>query len=110
MGTMTGRSNAAFPPIAVWGKHAEWVAEMIASGMLVLIDGRLKWQSSVDRQGQKSGRLLISAWQVSIVGTPAAISANEGSAIQHDSTPEKRRVSAGWRRVGPWEHGCINTA
>jgi single-stranded DNA-binding protein len=48
-----GKDDRAFRlyvPVEVWGKqHAEWCAETVASGMTVLIDGRLKWKSSVDR-------------------------------------------------------------
>ena len=58
-----GQTFKLFVPVEVWGKHAEWVAETIAAGMAVLIDGRLKWRSSVDRQGQKQGRLIVTAWR-----------------------------------------------
>jgi single-stranded DNA-binding protein len=71
------RTFRLFILVEVWGKqHAEWCAETIASGMTVLVDGRLKWKSSIDRQGQKQGKLIVSAWSVSIVGTPAAVSSN----------------------------------
>jgi single-stranded DNA-binding protein len=64
-------------PVEVWGKqHAKWCAETIASGMTVLVDGRLKWKSTTDRQGQKQGKLIVSAWSVSIVGTPTVVSSN----------------------------------
>ncbi len=66
-----------FVPVEVFGKQAEPVAEQINAGDTVLIDGKLKWKSWIDKQGEKQGRLGIMAWQVSLVGTTApAASAN----------------------------------
>jgi single stranded DNA-binding protein len=64
-----------FVPVEVWGTHAEWVSEQVDAGAQVLIDGRLKWRKAVDAQGEKTGKLVVMAWQVSPV-LQAAVSAN----------------------------------
>jgi single-stranded DNA-binding protein len=76
-----GKDNAVFKlfvPIEIWSKHAEWCAEHLSAGDHVLIDGRLKWRATLDQQGRKEGRLIVMAWQVTLVqpATPAAVSAN----------------------------------
>jgi single-stranded DNA-binding protein len=46
-----------FVPIEVCGKQAEPVAEQINTGDVLLVDGKLKWKSWVDKKGEKQGRL-----------------------------------------------------
>jgi single-strand DNA-binding protein len=72
-----GQAFKLFVPIEVYGAHAEWTAEHLDRGALILVDGKLKWKSTVDKQGMKQGRLVVMAWQVSLVGTPSpAITTN----------------------------------
>jgi single-strand DNA-binding protein len=73
-----GRDGAPFKlfvPVEVFGKQAEAVTEQIDAGDVVLVDGKLKWKSWLDKQGQKQGRLGVMAWGVTVV-QPAAVSAN----------------------------------
>lgn len=64
-----------FVPVEIFGAHAEWVAEHVNVGDRVLIDGKLKWKSWLDKQGEKQGRLGVMGWQVSllVVSPPAAV-------------------------------------
>jgi single stranded DNA-binding protein len=73
-----GATFKVFVPIDVFGAHAEWVAAHVNAGALVLVDGKLKWRSWVDKQGQKQGKLVLMGWQVTLVqpATPAAVSAH----------------------------------
>jgi single-stranded DNA-binding protein len=53
-----------FVPVDVFGTQAEWVAEHINASDLVCVDGKLRWKSWLDKQGQKQGKLGVMAWQV----------------------------------------------
>jgi single-stranded DNA-binding protein len=78
MVTEPGRDGAPFKvfvPVEVFGKQAELVAEQINAGDLVLVDGKLKWKSWLDKQGQKQGRLGVLGWAVHVT-QPAVVSAN----------------------------------
>lgn len=55
----------------MWNTYAEEVAETIATGAVVLIDGHLKGRVTVENQGEKAGQLSMIAWSVSVVGTLA---------------------------------------
>ena len=65
-----------FVPVEVFSAHGEWTAEHVNAGDLVLIDGKLRWRSWVDNKGEKQGKLSVMAWQVSLVGPPAAVTTN----------------------------------
>jgi single-strand DNA-binding protein len=65
-----GQAFKLFIPVEVYGAHAEWSAEHLDRGALILVDGKLKWKSALDKQGMKQGRLTVLGWQVSLVGTP----------------------------------------
>jgi single-stranded DNA-binding protein len=70
-----GETFQLFVPVEVYGAHAEWIAEHLDRGALILVDGKLKWKSALDKQGTKQGRLMVLGWQVSLVGTPPSVSA-----------------------------------
>jgi single-stranded DNA-binding protein len=71
------KSYKLFIPVEVFSTHAEWVAEHLHAGDPVVIDGKLKWRSSLDKQGVKSGKLVVLGWQVSLLGPrPHAVTTN----------------------------------
>jgi single-stranded DNA-binding protein len=76
-GGKDGGTYKLYLPVDVFSTHAEWVAEHVHAGALVLIDGKLRWKSWVDKQGQKQGKLALMAWQVTLVqpATSAPVSA-----------------------------------
>jgi single stranded DNA-binding protein len=64
-----------FVPVEVFGKQAEPVAEQLNAGDTVLVDGKLKWKSWIDKKGEKQGRLVVMAWAVNVL-QGAAVSTN----------------------------------
>jgi single stranded DNA-binding protein len=62
-----GSSFKLFVPVEVFGKQAEPVAEQINAGDVILVDGKLKWKSWLDKKGEKQGRLGVMAWAVSLL-------------------------------------------
>jgi single-strand DNA-binding protein len=66
-----GTSFKVFVPVEVFGKQAEPVAEEVNAGDIVLVDGKLKWKSWLDKQGQKQGRLGVMAWAVNVLQAAA---------------------------------------
>jgi single-stranded DNA-binding protein len=70
-----GKRYKVFVPIECFSKHGEWAAEHLNAEDVVLVDGKLKWKSWLDKQGQKQGRLGVMAWAVTVLqGT--VVSAN----------------------------------
>jgi single stranded DNA-binding protein len=67
-----GHVYKLFLPVEVFSTHGEWAAEHLNAGDLILVDGKLKWKTWVDKKGEKQGRLAVMAWQVSLMSTPAA--------------------------------------
>jgi single-stranded DNA-binding protein len=71
-----GQVSKLFLPVDVLPSKSEAIAEAIADGDLVLVDGSLKWRSWIDKKsGAKQGKLAILAWSVSVL-QPAAVSPN----------------------------------
>jgi single-stranded DNA-binding protein len=68
-----GKTSKLFVPVDVTPKRAEDVAEQIADGETVLVDGALKWKSWVDKAGQRQGKLAVLAWSVTVM-TPTMVS------------------------------------
>jgi single stranded DNA-binding protein len=64
-----------FVPVELFGKQAEPVAEQVNAGDVVLVDGKLRWRSWIDKKGEKQGRLGVMAWAVNVL-QGAAVSAN----------------------------------
>jgi single-stranded DNA-binding protein len=75
----TGKSGQVyklFVPVEVYSAHGEWTAEHVNAGDVVLVDGKLKWKSTIDKQGAKQGRMVILAWQLSLITPTPALSTN----------------------------------
>jgi single-stranded DNA-binding protein len=70
-----GQALKLFVAVEVYGAQAEWTAEHLDRGALILVDGKLKWKSALDKRGMKQGRLMVLGWQVSLVGMPPRITA-----------------------------------
>ncbi|MBA7650327.1 Single-stranded DNA-binding protein A [subsurface metagenome] len=64
------KSVATFVPITVWRKQAETSAEYLKKGRSILIEGRIKQENWVNKEGQKRSRLTVVANQVTFLGTP----------------------------------------
>jgi single-strand DNA-binding protein len=77
-----GKEGATFKlyvPVDIFGDRAESVAETIQNGDVVLVDGKLRWRSWIDKKtGQKEGKLAVLAWSVQVErsATRAPVSAN----------------------------------
>jgi single stranded DNA-binding protein len=71
-----GQTFKLFLPILIYSTHAEWVAEHVSAGDLVLIDGKLRYHSWLDKAGVKQSRLAIMAWAVSHLTPAPAVSPN----------------------------------
>jgi single stranded DNA-binding protein len=68
-----GHVYKLFLPVEVFSAHGEWAAQHVNAGDTILVDGKLKWKSWMDKKGEKQGRLAVMAWQVSLLGTPASM-------------------------------------
>ena len=71
----TGKDGATFKGyvfIECYGRVAETAGDMNA-GDLVGIEGRLKWRSYIDRDGQKKGTLAVLARQVTVFLSAATL-------------------------------------
>ena len=71
-----GQTANRFMPVDVALSQAEHAAEVIEDGALVLINGRLKWKTWVDKKGERQGKLGVMAWVVSVLTTAMVESAN----------------------------------
>lgn len=72
-----GHVYKLFLPVEVFSANGAWAAEHVNAGDTILVDGKLKWKSWLDKQGVKQGKLIVMAWAVSLVGVPsAAVSPN----------------------------------
>ena len=71
-----GQAFKLFVPVLVYNTHAEWLAEHINSDDLVLIDGKLRFHSWIDKQGVKQSKLAVMGWQVSLLVRTGALSTN----------------------------------
>jgi single-stranded DNA-binding protein len=65
-----GQVYRLFLPVEVFSTHGQWAAEHLNASDRILVDGKLKWKSWVDKKGEKQGKLMVMAWQVSLLGTP----------------------------------------
>jgi single-stranded DNA-binding protein len=60
-----GQRYTSYIPVAVTGKCAEDAAAALEPGDEVLVDGRLKYRTTVHPQAkEKAGRLAVSTWMV----------------------------------------------
>jgi single-stranded DNA-binding protein len=62
-----GQIAKLFVPVEVAPRRSEAVGDQIADGDVVLIDGRLKWRSWIDKKGEKQGKLAVLAWNVTVL-------------------------------------------
>ena len=70
-----GHVAKLFVPVDVVTSRAEAIGDAIGDGDLVVIDGRLKWKSWIDKKGEKQGKFAVLAWNVSVL-QPATVSRN----------------------------------
>lgn len=59
-----------FVPITIWAKQAELVAEFLKKGRQCLVEGRLKQEKWVNKEGKKRSRLKVNGVRVLFLGSP----------------------------------------
>lgn len=63
------KEEVTFVDIEAWGKSAEFIRQYFAKGSAMLVQGRLRLQTWVDKQAnQKRSKIVVSADRVSFLG------------------------------------------
>jgi len=60
--------EATFVDITLWGRTAEVACEYLTKGAPVLIEGRLKFESWEDKEGQKRSKLKVVGEKMQMLG------------------------------------------
>ena len=63
--------ETCFVDITAFGRQAETSSEYLAKGRPVLIEGRLKFDSWTNQEGQKRSKLTVVADRVQFLGAPS---------------------------------------
>jgi len=87
-GEWTDRAN--YFDVAVWGKRADALADILARGDKVTIQGRLRWSSWENELGEKRSRVTVTAEQVELMQRrerPAAATSSPAPA-RHEEDDE----------------------
>jgi single-strand DNA-binding protein len=63
------KEDATFIPVEIWRKQAETVAEFMKKGRPVLVEGRIRQDKWVSKEGEKRSRLYVVASLVKFLGT-----------------------------------------
>jgi single-stranded DNA-binding protein len=71
----SGEVFKLFVTVLVYSTHGEWCFEHLSADDTVLIDGKLRYHSWLDKAGVKQSKLAVMAWQVSPV-VRSAVSSN----------------------------------
>lgn len=79
----TGKNEAIFIPVEVWGKQAESLAEHMDKGCQLSIVGKLKQNNWTDKEGRKHYDILVRAVEIKFLSFPKNKS-NEGNTMSVD--------------------------
>ena len=77
----TGKNEAIFIPVEVWGKQAESLAEHMDKGCQLSIVGKLKQNNWTDKEGRKHYDILVRAVEIKFLSFPKNNS-NKGNTMQ----------------------------
>jgi len=96
--------ESLFLSCSVWRQAAENVAETLARGMRVIVQGRLKQRSYEDREGVKRTvfELEVEEIGVSLRNATAKVTKTSGSGKGQQAYAEARRQSSREGREDPW--------
>jgi len=70
------KEDVTFVPITVWKRQAELCAEYLKKGRSVLVEGRIKQEKWVGKDGKNRSRLILIASLVRFLGTPPKAATN----------------------------------
>jgi len=87
--------SACFVDIDVWGRQAESCAEYLDKGSPVMIDGKLKFDSWENDEGQRRSKIRVHAFRVQFLGRPRKkAEAEDGGSEVARSAAEAEPVEA----------------
>lgn len=81
------KDDVLFVDITVWGRSAENCAEYLSKGSPVMIEGRLKFRSWEDKEGQKRSKIDVTANSVQFLSSGKGGGAGGGEPSQSDAPP-----------------------
>jgi single-strand DNA-binding protein len=82
--------------IVVWGKQAEFCEKYLATGKMVLVEGKLRTRSWQDKEGNKRTTTEIEAENIVLLGKREDYGAGAGAAAEptdYGSRPQPQTVS-----------------
>ncbi|HYX41293.1 MAG TPA: single-stranded DNA-binding protein [Pyrinomonadaceae bacterium] len=79
--------------VTVWGKRAETVAQYLAKGRSVYVEGRLHVEEWTDRDGKPRHTLEVNASDVQFIGS-ASDSERDGIPVRQTAQPNARVAAA----------------
>ncbi|MFM9373205.1 single-stranded DNA-binding protein [Streptomyces sp. Da 82-17] len=95
--------ESLFLPCSVWRQAAEHVAESLAKGMRVIVQGRLKQRSYEDREGVKRTVFELEVDEVGPSLKSATARVTKAGGAGHRAALAEARQAAGQRGVeDPW--------
>jgi single-stranded DNA-binding protein len=68
-----GQIYSSYLPVEITGKHAEDVASELNPGDEVCLDGKLKYKTTIGKDGHKRGSVIVTAWFVTRAPTPTEV-------------------------------------
>lgn len=77
----TGKNEAIFIPVEVWGKQAESLVNHMDKGCQLSVVGKLKQNNWTDKEGRKHYDILVRAVEIKFLSFPKNNS-NKGNTMQ----------------------------
>lgn len=90
----TGEREADFFTIIAWQKTAEFVANYLSKGQLVVVDGRLQTRQWTTQEGQKRSVVEVVAFTVQGTGRPREGTPAEGTPARESPEAEEGPTGA----------------
>lgn len=81
----SGKNEAIFIPIEVWGKQAESLVKYMDKGCQLSIVGKLKQNNWTDKEGRKHYDILVRAVEIKFLSFPKEYSNKENTMPVNDS-------------------------
>jgi single-strand DNA-binding protein len=88
------KEETTFVDIEAWGRTAEIVGQYLAKGSPCYIEGRLKFDSWQDKEGQKRSKLKVVADNVQFLGRPRGAGEGQEGETATDAAPQGEPRSA----------------
>ncbi len=74
------REETTYVEVTLWGRQAEVASEYLQKGAPVFIEGRLRLNQWVDKEGQSRSRLVVVGERMQLLGSRPAAGAQAGPA------------------------------